>query len=336
MTFVRLRTAQGRIAAAAAALLCLVGCSRESTQPAQPALPPPPETRLLFGGDVMLCREVGRRIRASGDPAHPFRKIAPLLKSADLTFVNLESPFADRGPGGESGLIFRARPETIAGLVEAGVDVASTANNHARDCGDYGVEYTASWLRRHNIEPAGSAETAEKAHQGVVLARHGIRFGFLGYTYDQSNGNWRNVDQRVALADAYEMRRDVLRLRQRADVVIVSMHHGIEYARQPAAAQMVFARMAIDAGASLVIGHHPHVIQPVEHYRGGVIFYSLGNLVFDQFQRVETQHGAIADVRFLGTRLASAEVIPVRITHDGPEVDAAPTGSGSVEAAPAR
>jgi poly-gamma-glutamate capsule biosynthesis protein CapA/YwtB (metallophosphatase superfamily) len=309
--------------ALAVALLCLVGCASESTKPLPPgAAPPPSETRLLFGGDVMLCREVGRRIRASGDPAHPFHKIAPLLKSADLTFVNLESPFADRGPGGESGLIFRARPEAIAGLVEAGVDVASTANNHARDCGDHGVEYTVSWLRQHNIEPVGSAETAERAHQGVVLARHGIRFGFLGYTYDQSNGNWRNVDERVALADAYAMRRDVLRMRQRADVVIVSMHHGIEYERQPSPAQMVFARMAIDAGASLVIGHHPHVTQPVEYYRGGAIFYSLGNLVFDQFQRAETQRGAIADVRFLGTQLASVELIPVRITHDGPEVEA--------------
>jgi len=213
--------------------------------------------------------------------------------------------------------------------------VASTANNHARDCGDYGIQFTLDWLRQHHIEPAGSAETEAKAHEGVVLTRHGIRFGFLGYTYDQSNGNWKTNDPRVAVADAYVMRRDVLALRQRADVVIVSMHHGIEYARQPSAAQTVFARMAIDAGAALVVGHHPHVTQPVEHYRNGVICYSLGNLVFDQFQRVETQHGGIADVRFVGTRLARAQIIPVRITHDGPEVETVPSGSGDARATPA-
>ena len=277
----------------------------------------------------MLCRGVGRKIQASGDPAHPFRKIAALMASADLTFVNLESPFSDRGPKGESGLIFRAKPETIAGLVEAGVDVASTANNHARDCGDYGVAFTVNWLRQHGIEPVGSAETAEKAHAGVVLIRHGVRFGFLGYTYDQSNGNWKTVDTRVAVADAYAMRLDVLALRRRADVVIVSMHHGIEYSKKPSAAQMVFARMAIDAGATLVIGHHPHVREPVEHYRDGVIFYSLGNLVFDQFQRQETQHGEIADVRFRGSKLGSVQMIPVRITPDGPEVETTWTGKGT-------
>lgn len=325
----------------AAIILCVCGWSCEPAKQtgtvAPPLPPPPPETRLLFGGDVMLCRGVGRRIQAAGDPALPFRKIAPLLQSADLTFVNLESPFADRGPSGAGGLLFRARPEAIAGLVAAGVDVASTANNHARDCGDYGVTYTLDWLRRHNIEAVGSGETAEKAHAGVVLTRNRVRFGFLGYTYDQSNGNWKTADPRVAVADADAMRRDVLALRKRADVVIVSMHHGIEYMRAPSAAQMVFARMAIDAGAAVVIGHHPHVRQPVERYRNGIICYSLGNLVFDQFQRQETQHGEIADVRFRGFALADVQLIPVRITSDGPEVEAPARGEqrSKTAAAPA-
>ena len=280
-----------------------------------------PVNRLLFGGDVMLCRDVARRIRETNDPSHPFVKIAPLLASADLTFVNLESPFADKGPRGEDGLVFRARPETISGLVLAGVDVASTANNHARDCGDHGLAYTVAWLREHHIEPVGTGENPEKAHAGVVLERHGVRFGFLGYTFDQSNGNWHDVDWRVAVLDIPTMQDDVAALLKKADVVIVSMHNGNEYQKTPSRAQVDFAHAAIDAGATLVIGHHPHVTQPVERYGRGVIFYSLGNLVFDQFQRVETQHGEIAEVVFTGKDVTRTSVIPVRITRDGPEVE---------------
>jgi len=87
----------------------------------------------------------------------------------------------------------------------------------------------------------------------------------------------------------------------RADVVTVSMHAGWEYYRKPNPWQQKFARAAIDAGASIVVGHHPHVTQTVESYANGVIFYSLGNLVFDQVQSKETQRGAIADVRFIGS-----------------------------------
>ena len=98
-----------------------------------------------------------------------------------------------------------------------------------------------------------------------MLERNGVRFGFLGYTYDQKNGNWQDIDTRIALADpSAVVPRMLRRLRQRCDVLIVSMHHGIEYLPKPSKAQMEFAHAAIDAGANLVIGHHPHVIQPEE------------------------------------------------------------------------
>jgi poly-gamma-glutamate synthesis protein (capsule biosynthesis protein) len=270
----------------------------------------------------MLTRDVGRRIREAHDPALPFRQIAPYFFSADLSFVNLESPFSKSGKRTESGLIFNADPANIAGLVLAGVDVVSTANNHARDCGSKGLEFTYSWLRDHGIEPVGTALTATCVHEGVVLRRHGVRFGFLAYTYDQSNGNWHDRDNRVADLDIDVMRRDVASLRRRSDVVIVSMHNGVEYQRKANEKQKNFARAAIDAGALLVVGHHPHVRQETEYYRDGVIFYSLGNLVFDQFQRQETQWGAIAEVKLLGTAVDSTRLIAVQISRDGPELRA--------------
>ena len=282
---------------------------------------PEPYNRLIFAGDVMFCRAVRNKIIASHDDAQPFRKIAPVLAGADIAFINLESPFSDRGPYLEHGLIFHAAPETIAGLELAHIAVASTANNHARDCGSHGVEFTVSWLRSHGIEPVGRSLTMAATHRGIVLERKGIRFGFLGYTYDQKNGNWRDIDSRIALADPAVLCRDVAELRKRADVVIVSMHHGIEYMPKPSAVQIAFAHAAIDAGATLVIGHHPHVVQPEEDYRGGLIFYSLGNFVFDQYQREATQHGEIVQVSFIGRNILATHVMPVKITTTGPEVE---------------
>lgn len=269
----------------------------------------------------MLDRGVHKQILAAHDPALPFRKIAPLLAGSDIAFVNLESPFSDRRRFHDGGLIFRAAPETIAGLQLAHIAVASTANNHSRDCGPHGVEFTVQWLRKNGIESVGSSESAAKTHAGVVLARNGIRFGFLGYTYDQKNGNWRDIDERIALADPAALCRDIGALRKRADVVIVSMHHGIEYAPKPSKAQIAFAHAAIDAGATLVIGHHPHVVQPEETYHGGLIFYSLGNFVFDQYQREATQHAEVVQISFLGTRILATHVMPVKITPTGPELE---------------
>jgi poly-gamma-glutamate synthesis protein (capsule biosynthesis protein) len=276
---------------------------------------------LIFAGDVMLSRGVRRAILAAHDPALPFRKMAPMLAASDIAFVNLESPFSDQGPYHEDGLVFHAAPDTIAGLQLARIAIASTANNHARDCRAHGVEFTVAWLRSHGIEPVGSSDSEAATHQGAILTRHGISFGFLGYTFDQNNGNWKDTDKRIALADPKAVCRDVIALRKRADVVVVSMHHGIEYMPKPSAAQIAFAHAAIDAGATLVIGHHPHVVQPSESYRGGLIFYSLGNFIFDQYQRVATQHGEIVQISFLGRSILATHVMPVRITPTGPELE---------------
>jgi poly-gamma-glutamate capsule biosynthesis protein CapA/YwtB (metallophosphatase superfamily) len=277
--------------------------------------PPPPITRLVFGGDVMLTRYVGKIARERHDPAWQFREMASYLQEADLAFVNLESPFAAKGPYFSSGMIFRAEPAMIEGLKMAGVDVVSTANNHARDAGPESVTFTHDLLTQNGIAVTG---TGDDPHQGVIVERNGTKFGFLGYTYDQSNGNHHDSDPRVAGMDIVQMRKDVAALRQRANVVIVSMHAGVEYAKQPNAQQQQFARAAIEAGVRLVIGHHPHVEQPVEEYQNGVIFYSLGNFIFDQFQRTETQKGLVAEAEFQGPFLKKCRVRHIAIRNTVP------------------
>jgi len=312
------------------ALLPVLGAAPWHWRGLPERVPEPKRTRLIFGGDVMLSRYVGALARERRDPAWPLRDLAPVLASADIAFVNLEAPFSDRGRTVEHGMVFKAEPEMVAALELAGIDIVSTANNHSRDCNGYGVLFTVDWLKRHGIAAVGSGHSAEEAHAGVVIERNGVRFGFLAYTFDQSNGVHPDFDDRVATIDVAQMRQDVASLLARADAAIVSMHAGIEYSPRPNAQQMEFAHAAIEAGARVVVGHHPHVVEPWERYRGGAIYYSLGNLVFDQFQREATQHGALAEVVFGGAKLESATLIPVDIVRTVPRLaDVKPTSGAA-------
>jgi poly-gamma-glutamate capsule biosynthesis protein CapA/YwtB (metallophosphatase superfamily) len=299
-------------------LLAMVPRSGERRQSEHPA--PLPETRLLLGGDVMLARGVALVANARGDPSGPLREIAPFLSAADIAFVNLESPFSDEPAIMPHHMIFRAAPEMIGALKLAGVAVVSIANNHIRDCGPHGLEFTLRLLRQNGIAAVGAGVDSESAHRGAVIVRNGIRFGFLGYTFDQANGNHKDSDDRIAMLDPARAALDVSALKSRADVVIVSMHAGVEYRPRPDLSQQVFARAVIEAGASVVAGHHPHVVQSVERTGSAVAFYSLGNLVFDQFQRKETQAGEIAEVVFCGRRLVRYSLLPVRILATGPSL----------------
>ena len=310
--------------------------TRRAFLPTLPALayaqsePEPPQTRILLGGDVMLSRNVAARARAQNNPAWPFRDIAPLFAAADIAFVNLESPFSDKGAIMKTGMIFKTEPDMIAGLELAGIDVVSTANNHARDRGNYGLEYTLDHLNAHGIAAVGTGKTVEAAHAGAVLERNGVRFGFLAYTYDANNGNYRDTEPRIAVMDDINgMQADVAAMKARADVILVSMHAGAEYQLKPNAQQVQFARAAIDAGARVVVGHHPHVRQPWEWYGGGAIFYSLGNLIFDQFQRTETQIGSLAELLFEGTNLVQARTRTVNIVLTVPRLAEPETTAGA-------
>ena len=302
----------------------LAGCTSrpkmQASSDTEPVPPPPTKTRILLGGDVMLSRYVGRNAHQRNDPAWPFREIAPVFQSADIAFINLESPFTERKRPCDKGMVFGASADMMEGLRLAGIDLVSTANNHARDGGNRGVEFTLQLLKKNGIAAAGTGFSERLAHEGVILVRNGVRFGFLAYTYDQRNGNHKDDDERVAVMDIRKLLEDVECIRTRTDVVIVSMHAGVEYHSKPNAHQIAFAHAAIDCGASVVAGHHPHVVQTVEKYKGGVIFYSLGNLIFDQSQPKGTSEGLLADVTFNGNRLDSFVVKPIVIRNTVPKL----------------
>jgi poly-gamma-glutamate capsule biosynthesis protein CapA/YwtB (metallophosphatase superfamily) len=267
----------------------------------------------------MLSRHVAVRMRAAQDPSLPFRKIAPFFKDADLAFLNLESPFSDKGAPPTSGMVFKAPPEAIEGLQLAGIDVVSTANNHSRDQHEYGLLYTLDWLEKNRIAAVGTGRDEAATRRGAVLTANTVKFGFLGYTYDQRNGNHKEDDGRINGLDIVRLREDIAAIRKISNITIVSMHAGIEYAKAPHPAQQQFARAAIEAGATLVIGHHPHVVQPCEEYHTGVICYSLGNLVFDQ-TAPGTNDGLVVEAEFKGFSLRKLRTHKIRIVDTVPEL----------------
>lgn len=267
---------------------------------------------MVAAGDILLGRRIGARMEQAGDYTLPFRSIADTLRDADIAFGNLEGPLCDRGPYPREGMIFRVRPRAVEGLLFAGFDVMSVANNHALDGGQGCLAFTVEHLRANGIAATGAGIGYETAHTPALVERAGVRFAFLAYTYAGFNDTPGAARAVVAGRDITTMQHDVAAARAQADVVLVSLHDGAEYTRRVARETEAFARAAIGAGAVAVLGHHPHVAQRVERYADGWIFYSLGNFVFQQ-PFPGTREALLARLTFRGTKLARVEALPVVI-----------------------
>lgn len=270
-------------------------------------------TVLVFGGDVMLGRAVRDQIVRLGnnDGAWATKNIAAEFKNADMSFVNLESPFTT-GPALSNGMIFRADPKHITALTSAGIDVVSLANNHERNQGTTGITTTIDTLTKNKIQYSGAGKTEKDAYAPAIVKTKNQKIAILSYAYNERIQNNKQVPT-VASMDTTILKAEVKKAKAKGYLVVVSMHAGAEYTITPNAQQKKFARTAIDAGADLVIGHHPHWVQGIEKYRGKPIVYSLGNLIFDQPWSIETQQGAVARVTVKNKKVTKIEMLPVKI-----------------------
>ncbi len=294
--------------------LWMAGCA-QAPPPAAPQAPP--RATVVAVGDILLARAIGERMERTGDYTIPFAAIAPTLSAADIAFGNLEGPFCEKPPYTKEGMIFRVRPRGVESLSFASFDAVSVANNHFGDGGNACMEFSLAHLREAKIAPVGAGMTYEEAHSGEVLLRDGIRFAFLGYSYAPRNDAPGAKNPVVAGRDPAQVRRDVAAARAHADVVLVSLHDGAEYTRNVARETQEFAHAAMEAGATAVFGHHPHLPQRVESYAGGWIFYSLGNFVFWQNDPAATRTALLARLTFSGAKLETVEALPVVIESPG-------------------
>lgn len=268
-------------------------------------------------GDIMLARYIEEVMRKTGDYAQPLRLVADILKSSDITFGNLESPFFPGLTTIKDSMVFRADPASVKGLLLAGFDVLSLANNHSMNYQAPGLNTTLAKLAASGILTSGAGKNLDAAHTPAIVDVKGKRLAFYSYVDPnippKRHGEATEDSAGVALMDIETVKRDVGSALNFADYVIVSMHAGREYTKEPTQFQRDFAHAAIDAGASIVIGSHPHVVQPVERYEDGVIFYSLGNFVFDQFFSEDVRTGLMARITLEEDDMPRYELFPVRI-----------------------
>lgn len=274
----------------------------------------PKEATLVAVGDIMLSRTVAKRMREQGFD-FPFASTTDLIQSADIAFGNLETAITPGEPVLPFEMSFRADIESARALKNAGFDVLSLANNHTPNFGERGLLDTMQYLDEVDIVHAGAGD-ATRANQPVFVSIHGIQFAFLAYANPRIvPASYEASDDRIGTAfmDLPRMQGAVVDAKNVADIVIVSMHAGDEYESQPNASQIAFAHAAIDAGAEMVIGHHPHVVQTTEIYKGKHIFYSLGNFIFDQMWSEHTRKGLALKIYIGKTGVTHIEYHPVKI-----------------------
>lgn len=264
--------------------------------------PKEPAVMLYLVGDIILGRGVQYMInkQGAGDFRFPFLQIAPQLKEADILFGNLEGPISDKGAKVGSIYSFEFRPEAAEALAYAGFDVLSLANNHMLDYQRVALEDTMTVLKQNGIDYVGAGFDRTEAFSAKIGQVKDVKIGFLAYT-NLGPAAWRAGADYGGMAwidqsDFETIEADIKNIKQAVDVLVVSLHSGAEYSERPDQFQMSFAKACIEAGADLVAGHHPHVIQPLEQHQDGWIAYSLGNFVFDQAFSQEAMQGLLLKV----------------------------------------
>lgn len=270
-------------------------------------------------GDMIFDRKVKTLISTSGGKA-PLADVAAHLSAADIAVGNLESPLSDGGAKNEAkDVTFRGDPRGIEGLAAAGFDLLSLANNHVLDYGAEALADTVEALDARGISHAGAGADRDAAWKPAVVTRNGATVAFLSFSHilppgfiatSSKAGLAQGRNNMDAVAEA------IRSAKSEYDYVIVSFHWGVEYEDDANGDQVRDAHTAVDAGADMVLSHHPHVIQAVEYYKGRLIAYSLGDFVFDHYSR-KTGEAFILDAKLGPDGVTDVKATPVYLDGYG-------------------
>lgn len=303
-----------------------------ATPDAGATVPKSEPVRVTFSGDVTLgfhVEEWADELVKKGTPKDQalvwgFERVKHVTRASDLYVANLECPFTDKGTKLQKNFNFRARPELVAGLEAGGVDVVSLANNHLMDYGAEGLFDTLTVLDTAKIARFGAGRSLAEARTPAIVDVKGVKLAFLGYFFLGD----RNIEPKEVIAtestpgvaghftDLAAMKSmvaaDVRAARKKADHVIPFFHWGREGRGQPEPYQVELGHAAIEAGASAVIGSHPHVLQGIEVFRGKPIVYSLGNFVFGGNWNPGDKRTALVHLLMTNDAVTAVEITPAR------------------------
>lgn len=297
----------------------------ESTPPSE-VEDKPKILKITAVGDVMLGRGVESRLK-KGEKGYdyPFEKVAGILKEGDIIFGNLEQPITDSTEclDAKYKYIIKSGKGAYAALIYAGFNLLSLANNHIMDYYDTGLFDTMDILEQNGIFFSGAGRNLDEARKPAIIEKKGFKVGMLAYTdmaelYFKGNPSIKfaadDKNAGVAPRKIEYIKEDMEKLRQKVDILIISLHWGVEESFDILPEQVEFAHSLIDMGADMVLGHHPHQFQGIEVYKGKLIAYSLGNFIFDQ-NDPENQESFIVSMEFEDKILSKLCAIPVRTVN---------------------
>ena len=280
------------------------------------------EITISIAGDVLMDGVVRKQINKNGYN-YPWEKVNKYFQESDLSIVNLETSITTRGKKWPNKQFnFRSHPKNLKYMKEAGVDVVTIANNHILDYSNQGFLDTLNHLEKNKIPYAGGGRNKKEALQGVVVDVEGVKVGILAFSRVIPDVKWYATDKRSGLVGAYDgytkdMMNRIKQMKEEVDILVLSIHWGKERSTKPRKQEIDLAKSCIDAGVDIVMGHHPHVLQGVEMYKGKPIFYSLGNFVFGGKDKI-TRTTMIGQINIVDKKIESINVIPCNIVNGRP------------------
>lgn len=267
-------------------------------------------------GDMMLDGSSRRVLSAQGYD-YPFAQVRQFFSASQIVFGNLEGPLTTRGtPEQDKTYVFRSPPEQVGNALKAaGFNVVTLANNHTLDYGADGLAQTMATLDALGIRHVGAGHDLAAARRPALMMANGQRVAVLGYSMTLPENFFAGRNRPgTAFAHEHQVREDIKQAREKADIVLVAFHWGQERKTELREYQVRIGHAAIDAGADVVIGHHPHILQGIEQYKNGVILYSLGNFTFGTYS-MNSARSAIAQLHFRNAALYKLRLIPINVNN---------------------
>ncbi len=278
---------------------------------------PPPS--VIVAGDIMLGGRARKAVTEFG-PDYPFDGVLPLLRRAPIVLGNLEGPLAEKARKQQRNFSYRVDASLAGSLSRAGINVVTLANNHLQDCGPSGVLETLDALSNANVFALGAGTNERTAHEPVILQAGAMRIGLLGYYWNRRTA--ATADRPGSAMDPPEfLEANIRGLRKYTDRIVVTFHWGVPYEREPSPEDRAKAYFAVRCGADAVVGHHPHIVQPFEIYRGCPIFYSVGNFAFGSGN--SRAEGLLIGLRFEDHKTV-VNVYPLYVKNRDPRVNYQP------------
>ncbi|MBN1465862.1 CapA family protein, partial [candidate division KSB1 bacterium] len=267
-------------------------------------------------GDLMMSSWIIDVVRENGVD-FPFDSTRHLLQSADVAIANLEAPLTAEGERfADKKYTFKVPPHFVDGIARAGFDVVTMANNHIADFGCEGIVNSIAALQGAGIHHCGAGRNIDEACAPTILDINGVKVAFLGFSMTYPEEFWAT---RMRCGTCYPTEQllyeRISEAERLADLTIVSFHWGAEKHHAPRAYQTAYGHYAIDFGADLVLGHHPHVLQGVELYKGKLIAYSLGNYVFASYSP-SARTSMVLRAKIDRNGLIMAKIIPINVHNE--------------------